>query len=99
MIRQNIPEIVRVLAEPLDAFDIYYMHNQEQILGLLYSKGYNQNDNEGIGGLEQYDNEAYHFSDYPGETMFYHLVMVKSAINPQTKLSWFLSKNKSQGNP
>lgn len=90
----SILEVVaKDFAEFTASFDIYCLNNMEQVLGLIYSEGYNQHDNAGLGGLEQYDNEAYHFSDYPGESLFYHLVMVKDAINPQTKISWFLSKN------
>ena len=90
MIHQ-VPEIIRVLSEPLEAFGIYYMHNLEQIRSLFYGKGYNQYDNEGLGGLEQYENGDHWIHEYPGETLFYHLIMVKDAINPQTKLSWFIN--------
>ena len=90
MIQQPVHPFIQAIADPLDAFDIYYIHNLEQVQSLIYSKGYNQHDNEGLGSLEQYENGDYFIHDYPGETLFYHLLMVKDAVNPQTKLTWFM---------
>lgn len=86
MIKQPVPEIVRILSESLTSFDMYYVANRDEWQDVLFRNGYNK---FGIGGVEQYDNEGA-FHEYPGETMFYHLQLIKDAINPQSKLSWFL---------
>jgi hypothetical protein len=66
------------------------MHNRDEFLNMIYRNGYREQCN---GGEEQYDNEK-DFAEYPGETLFYHLLVVKDAINPQTKLSWFFQQGK-----
>lgn len=67
--------LAKDMAEFIDSFDLYCVQNMDQVLSLFYSKGYNQHDNEGLGGLEQYENES-KFAIYPGETLFYHLLLI-----------------------
>lgn len=81
----SILEVVaKDFAEFTASFDIYCLNNMEQVLGLIYSEGYNQHDNAGLGGLEQYENDN-KFSIYPGETLFYHLLQINKTNQTTVK--------------
>lgn len=67
--------VAKDMADFIDSFDLYCVSNMDQVLSLIYSEGYNQHDNAGLGGLEQYENEN-KFAIYPGETLYYHLLQI-----------------------
>lgn len=67
--------VAKDIADFMAAVDLYCVSNMDQVLSLFYSEGYNQHDNAGLGGLEQYENES-KFAEYPGETLFYHLLLI-----------------------
>lgn len=93
MIHPPVHHFIQSLADGLTCFDIYYTANRDEWQDFIFRRNYNK---FGIGGEEQYDNER-DFAEYPGETLFYHLLMVEDAINPQTKLYWFIQDCKEKG--